>query len=195
MVQPGFGVAVPRSWSDRGSLTIEEHLLGCSRRPPTSTTTSTSTTSTAVFFCGLLLRRRPQLSSIWWTSTEAMIYTMKAQDHCSSAAHGRHHPRSRHRQLLSCGLCLPQDHDFRSGLPAAAGATITTVSDDSLYSIREATGPPGGCAGFYRLCAFPPSTTPSAVPQDAPLHAQETLLIFLVVNRGTLRCPQSAHVA
>ena len=29
------------------------------------------------------------------------------------------------------------------------------VSDDSLSSIREAPGPPGGCAGFYRPVPFP----------------------------------------
>ena len=149
-----------------------------------------------IFFCGLLLRRRPQLqlSSIWWTPTEAMINTTKTQAHCSSAVHGRHHPRSRHRQLLSCGLCLPQDHEFRSGRPAAAAATIKGCHGDSLRRHPEALQHKGSpwtsrCqVGVLVLSApaSPPPTTPSAVPTDAALAAQEapatdTLVVLCII--------------
>jgi hypothetical protein len=145
---------------------LKNNLLGCSRRPPTSTTTSTSTTSTAVsgfssedqnicredrlhlqlgFSCGLVALLRLQLLLL----------------------------RRRLRETV-VDLCLVLLYDTRISLGLHCSSTSTAAylkfitapcsSARGLFqfpawlcasALREAPGPPGGCAGFYRPVPFP----------------------------------------
>ena len=61
LVQPGLGVAAPRSWAGRGSLTIEEQppgLFGTAADIYNDIDVYDIDGCFFFFFCGLLLRRR-----------------------------------------------------------------------------------------------------------------------------------------